>query len=376
MATLAFLTLIIQVSTQPKAPGSKASSSFTSPTLGTIVTLSLLAASVASTFPPNPSPLVNVLSSRFGGQGFVQVVDFQQTSTSSVRYLRKGAAIIGGSYLAPTLDKTGDVLKVDVGETMERKALLLDGVRLVKGIRGKNVLAMSVVLTSFSNHSFILTANVGSGAGTGAITSQLVSHGYNTTLIESDPEVLSAAREFFNMREPAAVHVDDAAGWVERNTHVPEGAEIPYKFDIIVHDTMIGGVANARLYTMEFWENLKNILDQNGVLAVVSTFFFTSDYEHTLIYAKAYSGRPTSTTPRSILNMLLNNFSICRIYHTSALDAAPFSPSAAGNITDFVRRVFFSHLPKARVPNVIFLPFLDRLLHFLFLFEIPIPRIR
>ena len=75
----------------------------------------------------------------------------QTPTTLPMRYLRKDASIVGASYLAPVLegkDKHEGALKLDVGETTERKALLLDGVRLVKGVKGKNALVMSVV------HSF------------------------------------------------------------------------------------------------------------------------------------------------------------------------------------------------------------------------------
>jgi hypothetical protein len=72
----------------------------------------------------------------------------EQTSiTPSMRYLRKDAAIVGASYLVPVTEEKGykdGPLKVDIGETMVRKALLLDGARLAKGIKGKNALVMCV----------------------------------------------------------------------------------------------------------------------------------------------------------------------------------------------------------------------------------------
>ena len=118
----------------------------------------------------------------------------------------------------------------------------------------------------------ILIYTPNSGAGTGAITSQLVLHGYNTTLIEADPEILSAARTFFKLREPAEVHITEASGWLERNAPASAGEDAPpaYKFDIIVHDVVVGGVAPPQLFTMEFWEGVRRVVDDKGVVAVVS----------------------------------------------------------------------------------------------------------
>ena len=41
------------------------------------------------------------------------------------------------------------------------------------------------------------------------------------------------------------------------------------KFDVVIHDLIRGGEMPAQFYTMEFWEALRALTDETGVIAVV-----------------------------------------------------------------------------------------------------------
>lgn len=43
-------------------------------------------------------------------------------------------------------------------------------------------------------------------------------------------------------------------------------------YDIVVHDCFSGGAVPKHIFTLEFWDDLKAIMNPEGVLAVVSFF--------------------------------------------------------------------------------------------------------
>lgn len=90
-------------------------------------------------------------------------------------------------------------------------------------------------------------------------------HGLSTSIVEIDPAVYSAARDYFGVPEPSAVYIEDARGWVQRQATLGNGT-----YDIVVHDCFSGGGVPAHLFTSEFWQDLRKVISPDGVLAVVS----------------------------------------------------------------------------------------------------------
>ena len=91
-------------------------------------------------------------------------------------------------------------------------------------------------------------------------------HGLSTSIVEIDPAVYSAARDYFGVPEPNAAYIEDARSWVHRQASLKNGT-----YDIIVHDCFSGGGVPSHLFTSEFWQDLKKILSPDGILAVVSS---------------------------------------------------------------------------------------------------------
>lgn len=87
----------------------------------------------------------------------------------------------------------------------------------------------------------------------------------------------SAARQYFGLPDPGAdkVFLEDARGWVAQraNSTTTEGETSPELFDIVVHDCFSGGGVPQHIFTVEFWQDLKVILNPEGVVAVVRVFF-------------------------------------------------------------------------------------------------------
>jgi spermidine synthase len=68
--------------------------------------------------------------------------------------------------------------------------------------------------------------------------------------------------------------LEDAKGWVTRKrkslaTDIESKQEL---FDIVVHDCFSGGAVPKHIFTLEFWDDLKTIMNPEGVIAVVSFF--------------------------------------------------------------------------------------------------------
>ena len=121
-------------------------------------------------------------------------------------------------------------------------------------------------------HNQILTPHSGLGAGI-AVTS-FAKQKIDTTVIEIDPAVYNATRLYFGLPDLGSerVFIRDARAVVaeKRLTAQQHNAPDVAKYDYVVHDCFSGGQVPAHLFTVEFWEDLKVIMNPEGVVAVVS----------------------------------------------------------------------------------------------------------
>lgn len=154
-------------------------------------------------------------------------------------------------------------------------------------------------------------------SGLGAGIAARAMHGLNLALsiIEIDPLVYKYAREYFGLHKlhlrvessPTAssssfpsftsqlnfpdhpdqtdgkdgtIYIEDARMWVHRRSRVQtsgrpvdintkEGSGKFENYDYVIHDVFSGGSVPTHLFTKEFWRELKSLLRENGVLAVV-----------------------------------------------------------------------------------------------------------
>ncbi|KAH8920528.1 S-adenosyl-L-methionine-dependent methyltransferase, partial [Atractiella rhizophila] len=105
------------------------------------------------------------------------------------------------------------------------------------------------------------------GLGTGISARSLQALGVNTTIVELDPVVYNLARKYFGVEEPeGGVYIQDAREYLEGLTKYRRWKE--RKFDYIIHDVFTGGMVPAKLFTMEFFKLVKEVLAVHGVIAV------------------------------------------------------------------------------------------------------------
>jgi hypothetical protein len=96
----------------------------------------------------------------------------------------------------------------------------------------------------------------------------------------------------------------------------PEGK--PELYDIVVHDCFSGGGVPKHIFTVEFWEDLKMIMNPEGVLAV------------------NFAGHANSNASHAILHTLRETFGECRVFHDALQE---FTEEQYQN--EFINMVFF-----------------------------------
>lgn len=90
--------------------------------------------------------------------------------------------------------------------------------------------------------------------------------------MEIDPAVYKAARSFFGLPDPGPgkVFLEDARSWTSKQKALVDEGNKTTLFDIVVHDCFSGGGVPQHIFTMEFWAELKSIMEPEGILVVVS----------------------------------------------------------------------------------------------------------
>ncbi|KAI9467085.1 hypothetical protein BJY52DRAFT_1236380 [Lactarius psammicola] len=235
------------------------------------------------------------------------VPDTPESYPSSLRYLRASHSILGGVWIgdkvsqrasgAPLLDTEGTPL----GDSIYSAFVLQEAVRLIdtsdRAIRIGQEKALFI------------------GLGAGIAVSSFARQKIDTTVIEIDPAVYNASRQYFGLPDLGSerVFIRDARAVVaEKRLSAPDID----KYDYVVHDCFSGGGVPAHLFTVEFWEDLKVIMNSEGVVAV------------------NFAGRIDSHPAKAILFTLQRSFGQCRVFHD-------LPPDQLDLIHSFVNLVFF-----------------------------------
>ena len=72
------------------------------------------------------------------------------------------------------------------------------------------------------------------------------------------------AGEYFGLARNHTAYIEDAVGFVQR-----EAARKEKIYDYILHDVFTGGAVPASLFTQQIFEGLREILADDGVIAIV-----------------------------------------------------------------------------------------------------------
>ena len=214
----------------------------------------------------HPSGNVTIVSSKQSTTGMIVV---GETSAgigplSRMRYLRASHSLLGGVWIkarAATLDAiraTYDAAGNRLGDSIFPAFYLQEAVAQIDSTSRGNDWSGSEALII--------------GLGTGIAATALRGHGLETTIVEIDPAVYDAARTYFGVPDPGEgrLFLQDARRFIwNRKRELETGENLP-KFDVVIHDVFSGGGVPGHLFTLEFWNDLKSTMKEDGVVAVVS----------------------------------------------------------------------------------------------------------
>lgn len=105
-----------------------------------------------------------------------------------------------------------------------------------------------------------------SGLGIGTAVNGLLSHGVQTDVVELDPVVYDYAKKYFGLMPNHTAYIEDALSFVKRESNNVENKK---QYEFILHDVFTGGAVPASLFTAEFFTELRSLLTDDGVIAIV-----------------------------------------------------------------------------------------------------------
>ncbi|KIP12728.1 hypothetical protein PHLGIDRAFT_97360 [Phlebiopsis gigantea 11061_1 CR5-6] len=220
------------------------------------------------------------------------------TEPHSLRYLRAGHSLLGGVWIADRvfrMDAQGpldwDSHATAIGDSIYGAFVTQEAARLVQrpGASGKQNALMI-------------------GLGAGISTNAFIKHGVSTTIVEIDQAVYDAATEYFGLKvaEPEKVHITDGRGFViqtrralEEARQAGEPVDESGLYDYVVHDLFSGGGVPGHLFTLRFWQDLRQIIKSDAVVAV------------------NFAGELESDSSKAVYLTLKEVFPQCRVFHDS-----------------------------------------------------------
>lgn len=66
--------------------------------------------------------------------------------------------------------------------------------------------------------------------------------------------------------------MEDARTWAAKKRESIELGNREILYDIVVHDCFSGGGVPEHIFTVEFWKDLKSVIQPDGIVVVVSGF--------------------------------------------------------------------------------------------------------
>ena len=208
---------------------------------------------------------VTILSSKQSITGVIVVGETSQGGEdySRMRYLRASHSLLGGVWIkerAASMDgsvSTYDAAGNRLGDSVYITFLVQEAVRQIDSTsRGGDW---------FGSEALVI------GLGTGISATALKKHGLETTIVEIDPVVYDAARTYFGLPDPGEgrVFIQDARKFVWNKKQRLETGKDSLKFDVVIHDVFSGGGVPGHLFTLEFWNDLKAVITEDGIVVVV-----------------------------------------------------------------------------------------------------------
>ncbi|CUS07387.1 unnamed protein product [Tuber aestivum] len=185
-----------------------------------------------------------LLARQESNTGYISVL---QHNHQNFRVLRCDHSLLGGVWESPP--PGFEYVSQGVKEPIYAIFVMLEAVRLVDPPpKNPNPKALAI------------------GLGIGTAVNGLIAHGVETDVVELDPVVHQYATEFFQLEENHTAYIEDAITFVKRENN--NKGKDRKKYEYILHDVFTGGAVPASLFTMEFFVGLRDLLSEDGVIAI------------------------------------------------------------------------------------------------------------
>jgi hypothetical protein len=183
--------------------------------------------------------------------GYISVLENRETG---YRAMRCDHSLLGGEWLKPA------EYEGRVAEPIYSCFVMLEAIRLVQGAEElANAIESSTAVLDRDARALAI------GLGVGTLPSALIAHGIDTTIVEIDPAVHKLASQYFALPANHTPIIEDARKYIAFTA-----GHNPRQFDYIVHDVFTGGAEPSELFTNEFMVGLRDLLKDDGVVAIVS----------------------------------------------------------------------------------------------------------
>ncbi|KAL7276519.1 hypothetical protein RUND412_000476 [Rhizina undulata] len=233
--------------------------------------------------------------------GYISVLENNQLG---IRVLRCDHSLLGGEWVRtptgwsppPGFEHTATEFK----EPIYAIFVIMEAVRLIDPPpKNENPRALAI------------------GLGIGTSADGLIKHGVETDIVELDPVVYQYAKEYFGLHENHTAYIEDAVGFIKRESEkVTAGASGANKYEYILHDVFTGGAVPASLFTLEVFNGLRNLLAEDGVIAI------------------NWAGDLKLKAARSIIETVRTVFHNCRVFREEL-------PAKGEHDVDFTNMVMF-----------------------------------
>ncbi|GAD97619.1 spermine/spermidine synthase family protein [Paecilomyces variotii No. 5] len=157
------------------------------------------------------------------------------------------------------------------------------------------------------------------GLGIGTTPGSLISHGIDTTIVEIDPVVYYFANKYFHLPHNHTAAIQDAEKFVQKTLASPASP----RYDYIVHDVFTGGAEPINLFTVEFLQQLSDLLKDNGVIAIVRLPYLPLNIspENQCLHklpSKNFAGDLSLYPAGLVVRTIKHVFPSCRIFREDA----------------------------------------------------------
>ncbi|ORY33952.1 hypothetical protein BCR39DRAFT_592578 [Naematelia encephala] len=252
-----------------------------------------------------PSGQLRILSSERSISGQVVVAD---NLRDGYRFLRCDHSLLGGRWVREVSTRFGS--RTEMGDSIFATFVIQEvGVLAQRSDTNESLertMSLTTELQVLPEEEEDETDETGPpdralviGLGIGVAASAFTGRGIDIDIVELDPAVYSAAVSYFNLSvsSTSSATFMDGAAYIQQVANLSRGGEWEgQKWSYAIQDCFTGGSVPGEMFTREFWTDLSELIEVDGIVAI------------------NLAGVRNSKATRAALVTILSVFSQCRAF--------------------------------------------------------------